>query len=457
MSPAIAGVAEPIPQSTYCTCPLKGFCSRHRIQKSQREWELCRGLGEGLVPATEAKASKYRKAWDAAVGTTITKSPAIGGAVHVPIVRPHGERPGTELKKLFSWFGLHGSTTCGCANHAAEMDRKGCDWCEANMATIVGWLRDEAAKAKVLGVSADMVFGFEVAARSMIGHAIDNARAAKLVPTTIASPSPSHPLETSPIDDATVQRTLLYFIFPLGGESAWCWRRNIDQLAEHRHLFNAGIHFTVAHGEHKGQATESVREVTRYLISSGFANPLVRSVANNNRREAAHFAGMLKAAESLNPQSVFCVAHAKGVTHSDRASVVHRWTELMYETVLGNWDNARIALESYGTAGAFKRYGDFKTPGNHKWHYSGTFYWARSASVFARNWSKVDKPFFGMESWPGLHFRASEGACLFADNAGDLYKPGVLATIERQLAENGLPTIASPEQYRQAIAKWGIK
>jgi hypothetical protein len=50
------------------------------------------------------------------------------------------------------------------------MDRNGCDWCEANIDTIVGWLREEATKRKLPFV--------DIAGRLLVKRAIRNARKA---------------------------------------------------------------------------------------------------------------------------------------------------------------------------------------------------------------------------------------------------------------------------------------
>lgn len=60
--------------------------------------------------------------------------------------KPLGYGPGTELKKLLSAVGITPKPGCKCIARAEEMDRQGCEWCEANVDTIVGWLREEATK-----------------------------------------------------------------------------------------------------------------------------------------------------------------------------------------------------------------------------------------------------------------------------------------------------------------------
>jgi hypothetical protein len=90
-------------------------------------------------------------------------------------------------------------------------------------------------------------------------------------------------------------------------------------------------------------------------------------------------------------------------------------------------------MERFSMAGAFRKFGQFTTPGNHRWHYSGTNYWFRHDDVFSRDWQKLDQHFFGTESWPGRMFKPEETACLFADNAGDAYKQHYWDSLAREL------------------------
>ena len=36
--------------------------------------------------------------------------------------------------------------SCSCKAHALEMNEHGNDWCEQNIDTVVGWLREEASR-----------------------------------------------------------------------------------------------------------------------------------------------------------------------------------------------------------------------------------------------------------------------------------------------------------------------
>jgi len=78
--------------------------------------------------------------------------------------------PGTELKKLLKLVGITASPTCSCNTRARTMDTNGVEWCEANIDTIVGWLREEATKRKLPFV--------DMAGRLLVRRAIRNARKA---------------------------------------------------------------------------------------------------------------------------------------------------------------------------------------------------------------------------------------------------------------------------------------
>lgn len=85
---------------------------------------------------------------------------------------PSGCLAGTALKSLLGGFPLYIEVTpdCPCTARAHEMDRRGCDWCEENIDTIVGWLREQAA-------SRGHRF-FNAAGRILVRRAIRNARRA---------------------------------------------------------------------------------------------------------------------------------------------------------------------------------------------------------------------------------------------------------------------------------------
>ena len=83
-----------------------------------------------------------------------------------PPLPTHG--PGTELKKLLAKVGITSTPHCSCNARAAEMDRQGIEWCENNLDTIVGWLREQAE-------TRGLPF-LDVAGRLLVRRAIANAR-----------------------------------------------------------------------------------------------------------------------------------------------------------------------------------------------------------------------------------------------------------------------------------------
>jgi hypothetical protein len=84
-----------------------------------------------------------------------------------PPAQPAGG-PGTELKKLLAMVGITAKPNCSCNAKARMMDANGCDWCEANLDEIVGWLREEATKRGLPFLDA--------AGRVLVRRAISNAR-----------------------------------------------------------------------------------------------------------------------------------------------------------------------------------------------------------------------------------------------------------------------------------------
>lgn len=77
---------------------------------------------------------------------------------------------GYYLSRSLSWFGLSANKTCKCRIRARLMDDRGVDWCAANQAEIVGWLREAAEERGLPFV--------EAAACGLVRRAIRSARKA---------------------------------------------------------------------------------------------------------------------------------------------------------------------------------------------------------------------------------------------------------------------------------------
>ena len=79
---------------------------------------------------------------------------------------PNG--PGTILSGMISSLGIKSTPNCSCRRHAIEMNEKGPDWCEANIDTILVWLKDESQKRQLPFI--------EAVARMMVKRAINKSR-----------------------------------------------------------------------------------------------------------------------------------------------------------------------------------------------------------------------------------------------------------------------------------------
>lgn len=80
----------------------------------------------------------------------------------------HPNGPGTQLSNMLSSIGITSSPTCSCKQRAIIMNENGPEWCENNMDTIIGWLKEEATKRKLPFV--------ETVARLMVKRAISKSK-----------------------------------------------------------------------------------------------------------------------------------------------------------------------------------------------------------------------------------------------------------------------------------------
>lgn len=79
--------------------------------------------------------------------------------------------PGSVLSNMLSYLGINSSANCSCKRHAIEMNQRGPDWCEENLDTILGWLKEESAKRHLPFV--------ESIARLIVKRAISTSRKLK--------------------------------------------------------------------------------------------------------------------------------------------------------------------------------------------------------------------------------------------------------------------------------------
>lgn len=206
-------------------------------------------------------------------------------------------------------------------------------------------------------------------------------------------------------------RNLLYHLWPVKGTM---WRFNLEELQRRVDLFNGRRIITIVHDAR----AEDPEEVMACLEGQGCEFIVTDNDASGESRT---FPQMLERVRSDDPDEITFYAHGKGVKYEPSVPPpVRRWTEVLYHTALDDWLRVSRQLQAFALAGPFKRLGRYKT---HQelgdWHYCGTFFWFRHASVFARG--ELDVPAFygGVEAWPGIHFRPEEAGSLFLDTPLD--------------------------------------
>ena len=107
-------------------------------------------------------------------------------------IPPSNEGPGTELKKLLSWFYSPSKTKCKCSTRIQKMNAWGPVKCEQKIETILRWMKHSAMIHKIPF--------FEPAVRLVIRTAIKRSRSLsrqhpdKIAPSRIVL----HPLK--PVD-----------------------------------------------------------------------------------------------------------------------------------------------------------------------------------------------------------------------------------------------------------------
>lgn len=113
------------------------------IPKATPRASLCpfERQGELLVCPVCKRTVKAEKA------TAVCRKSPLPPRPGVPSAPTYGA--GTELKALLKTVGITATPNCSCNSRARTMDTKGVKWCEENIETISGWLKEESARRKL--------------------------------------------------------------------------------------------------------------------------------------------------------------------------------------------------------------------------------------------------------------------------------------------------------------------
>lgn len=201
-----------------------------------------------------------------------------------------------------------------------------------------------------------------------------------------------------------MKRNLDFFLYPRR-DSLWAW--HIEQLLQYRDAFNARRLVMVAIDE----GCESQDTVQAALAPLG---PEVILVKNNPELyEAGHFITGLGLLESKNEDEMTFYAHSKGATHrGEMLRNAQRWSAAMYFMNLSSVELIERIMATYSAIGCFRH---VMTHGGSNWHYSGTFFWIKHSTLFARNWKDTYTDRYAVEGYPGRHLRLEESFALTPD------------------------------------------
>lgn len=205
-----------------------------------------------------------------------------------------------------------------------------------------------------------------------------------------------------------MKRHMIFHICPLirGGES---WRKHVNNIRTHAHLFDGKIVIGIVHGEGL-ESPEVVQEaikdipVTDWIIEQ-----------NTATHESTTFVKMLEVIQ-FEPGITFR-GHCKGVSYTP-GRVEHEWADVMWETCM-NIRAVDKAMETHIFAGSFKiQEGASCEPDAYRWFFAGTFFWFQNETVFKRNWRADHQEWdrWYVEWWAGDLAMNKEAHCLFMDN-----------------------------------------
>lgn len=228
-------------------------------------------------------------------------------------------------------------------------------------------------------------------------------------------------------------RNLLYHIYPVKGNGAWQW--NVEQLCGRLKAFNGQKIVAIVTDPPTGRLPDPTGphqpDRGRVIPGCDTADEVKAEFARRwpydditfmefdndpSLREVKPLIPMLEQIVTDDPYSVTLYAQAKGTTRAI-GHVARRWTEALYEIMFDHFPLAIEQLNSYHCTGCFKKLGPgwSREQTHSDWHYSGSYFWFKSAELFNRQWTKIDQFWSGIEPYPSQQFRADESGCMFLE------------------------------------------
>lgn len=199
-------------------------------------------------------------------------------------------------------------------------------------------------------------------------------------------------------------RHLLYHIYPTRERGTW--QRNLDNLRLRLPLFNGKKVIAIVTDD----KTDPAGAVEQYLSDSTIE--YIHLENNPTLREVVSWVPLWERVIDL-PGATF-YAHAKAVGRPWNPGVsCHLWTDIMYETLLDYPGLVKLSLQSHPLTGTFKKEGRGFSGCTSRWHYSGSFFWARNDLLRQKPWRDIPQQWWGNEAMPGVIFDPKDAGCIF--------------------------------------------
>jgi hypothetical protein len=200
------------------------------------------------------------------------------------------------------------------------------------------------------------------------------------------------------------RRNLAYHLCPFRNGT---WRRSVEQIVRRLWMFDGRRVVAILTGTDMDDPAEA---------RSAFAGHDVEFITRPNDptlREVATWEPLIS--RCVEAAGVTYYAHSKGVSRNvNDGETVHRWARTMHETCLDYWPFVARLLDHFPIAGSFLKHGRGFTSQS-AWHYSGAFFWMRNDDLRRREWKRIDRMWWGVEAWPGLHYADDEAGCIFGE------------------------------------------
>jgi hypothetical protein len=193
-----------------------------------------------------------------------------------------------------------------------------------------------------------------------------------------------------------MRRNLFFHLYP---KAKTFWRWHVEQLVRYAPVWN-GRRVIVVVTDDWTESQAEVRSQLAPLCAEIFFLPNDMKLG-----EVRHFVKILSMLESKDPEEATFYAHGKGVSRDSMLPAIQMWSKAMYDLNLSMPEVIDRKLQVKPAVGAFRvRIQHSGAP----WCFAGTFFWLQHSALFSRKWREVEQGRWGVEGYPGRHFKFEE-------------------------------------------------